>query len=110
MQMLWLHIYRADILFRPPPLSGGQNSWLQIQRSGFDSRRYQIFGKVVGLGRGPLNLVSTNELLGEKGSVIWGEGMTRRFISEPKHYILLNCNKNRYESSHFWWEKLLTYP
>jgi hypothetical protein len=29
--------------------SSGQSSWLQIQRSGFDSRRYQIFREVVGL-------------------------------------------------------------
>jgi hypothetical protein len=43
--------------------------WLQIQRSGFDSRRYQIFWKVVGLERGPLSLVSTiEELLEIKSS------------------------------------------
>jgi hypothetical protein len=42
-------------------------AWLQIQRSGFDSQRYQIFWEVVGLGRGPLGLVSTIEkLLGRK--------------------------------------------
>jgi hypothetical protein len=28
---------------RPPPWSSGQNSWLQIQRSEFDSRRYHNF-------------------------------------------------------------------
>jgi hypothetical protein len=28
---------------RPPLWSSGQSSWLQIQRSDFDSRRYQIF-------------------------------------------------------------------
>jgi hypothetical protein len=38
-----------------------QGSWLQIQRSGFDSRRYQIFREVVGLERGPLSLVTTIE-------------------------------------------------
>jgi hypothetical protein len=43
--------------------SSGQSSWLQIQRSGFDSRRYQIFLEVVGLERGPLSLVSTIEEL-----------------------------------------------
>jgi hypothetical protein len=43
---------------RPPLWSSGQSSWLQIQRSRFDSRRYQIFGEVVGLERGPLSLVS----------------------------------------------------
>jgi hypothetical protein len=36
---------------------------------GFDSRRYQIFGDVVGLERGSLNLVSTiEELLGRNSS------------------------------------------
>jgi hypothetical protein len=49
---------------RPPLWSSGQSSWLQIQRSGFDSRSYQIFWKIVGLERGPLNLVRiTEELL-----------------------------------------------
>jgi hypothetical protein len=52
-----------------PLWSSGQSSWLQIQRSGFDSRRYQIFWEVVGLERGPLSLVSTTkELLGRKCS------------------------------------------
>jgi hypothetical protein len=41
----------------------GQSSWLQIQRSGFDSLSYQIFREVVGLERGPLSLVSTTEEL-----------------------------------------------
>jgi hypothetical protein len=49
-----------------PLWSSGQNSWLQIQRSGFDSRRYQSFWEVVGLERGPLSLVSTIEDLLEK--------------------------------------------
>jgi hypothetical protein len=43
--------------------SSGHSSWLQIQRSGFDSQRYQIFWEVVGLERGPLTLVSTTEEL-----------------------------------------------
>jgi hypothetical protein len=52
---------------RPPLWSSGQSSWLQIQRSGFDSLRYQIFCEVVGLERGPLNLVRTiEELLARK--------------------------------------------
>jgi hypothetical protein len=48
----------------------GQSSWLQIQRSGFDSRRYQILWEVVGLERGPLSLVSIIEELfqGNSGS------------------------------------------
>jgi hypothetical protein len=54
---------------RLPLWSSGQSSWLQIQRSGFDSRRYQIFWKVVGLEQGPLGLVNkTEELLGRKSS------------------------------------------
>jgi hypothetical protein len=53
----------------PPLWSSDQSSWLQIQRSGFDSRRYQIFWEVVGLERGPLNLLSTiEELLEWKSS------------------------------------------
>jgi hypothetical protein len=47
------------MLVWPPLWSSGH--WLQIQRSGFDSWRYQIFWKVVGLERGPLSLVSTIE-------------------------------------------------
>jgi hypothetical protein len=58
--------YRPD---RPPLWSSGQNSWLQIQRSGFVSRRYQIFREVLDLERSPLSLVSTTEeLLGRKSS------------------------------------------
>jgi hypothetical protein len=48
---------------RPPLWSSGQSSWLQIQRSGFDSRRYPIFWEVAGLERGPLSLVSTTKQL-----------------------------------------------
>jgi hypothetical protein len=49
--------------------SNGQSSWLQIQRPGFDARRYRIFWEVVGLEHGPLSLVSTiEELLGRKSS------------------------------------------
>jgi hypothetical protein len=39
----------------------GQGSWLQIRRSGFDSRHYHK--KIVGLERGPLSIVSTTEEL-----------------------------------------------
>jgi hypothetical protein len=58
---------------RPPLWSSDQSSWLQIQRSGFDSRRYHIFW-VVGLERGALSLVSINELLGKKSS---GSGLEK---------------------------------
>jgi hypothetical protein len=50
--------------------------WPQIQRSGFDFRRYQIFWEVVGLERGLHSLVTTiEELLGRKSS---GSGLENR--------------------------------
>jgi hypothetical protein len=42
------------------------SAWIQIQRFGFDSRRYQIFWEVVRLERGPLSLVRTIEELLER--------------------------------------------
>jgi hypothetical protein len=61
---------------RRPLWSGGQSSWLQIQRSGFDFQRYLIFSEVVALEQGPLSLVSTTEeLLGRKSS---GSGLGNR--------------------------------
>jgi hypothetical protein len=62
--------------FRPPLWSSGQSSSLQIQRSGFDSRRYQIFWEVVDLERGPLSIVSTTEELLERKSS--GSGLENR--------------------------------
>jgi hypothetical protein len=60
----------------PTLWSSGQSTWPQIQRSGFDSRRYQIVWEVVGLERGPLSLVSTTEeLLDRKSS---GSGIESR--------------------------------
>jgi hypothetical protein len=56
----WIYICYAEES-RPPLWSSGQSSKLQIQRCGFDSRRYQIFWEVVGLKRSPLCLVSTIE-------------------------------------------------
>jgi hypothetical protein len=46
----------------PPLWSSGQSTWLQIRRSGFDSRHYQK-KNVVGLERSALSLVSTTEEL-----------------------------------------------
>jgi hypothetical protein len=60
---------------RPSLWSSDQSSWLQIQRAGFDSRRYQIFQEV-GLERGPLNLVSTIEEILERNSS--GSGLELR--------------------------------
>jgi hypothetical protein len=54
--------YCVDIILQIINTSG-QSSCLQIQRPGFDSRRYQIFWEVVGLERGPLSHVSTIEEL-----------------------------------------------
>jgi hypothetical protein len=60
----WIYICYVEES-RPPLWSSGQGSWLQIQRSWFDSRRYQISREVVGLEWDPLSLVSTiEELLG----------------------------------------------
>jgi hypothetical protein len=61
----------------PPLWSSGHSSWLQIQRSRFDSRRYQIFWEVVGLERRPLSLVTiTAELLESKVAVPGLENLT----------------------------------
>jgi hypothetical protein len=71
--------------------SSGQSSWLQIQRSGFDCRCYQIFWEVVGLERGPLSLVSTiEELLGRKssGSGLESREYGRRDLSHWQHGTL----------------------
>jgi hypothetical protein len=64
-----MHFPYSSRIMGPPVWSSGQSSWLQIQRSGLDFRRYQIVWEVVGLERGPLSLVSTTEeLLGRKNS------------------------------------------
>jgi hypothetical protein len=56
-------------LHGPPLWSSGQSSWLQIQRSGFDSLCYQIFLDVVSPEQGPFSLVNTiEEILERKGS------------------------------------------
>jgi hypothetical protein len=61
----WIYICYVEES-RLPQWFSGQSSWLQIQRSLFDSRRCQIFWEVVGLERGPLNLMSTIEKLLER--------------------------------------------
>jgi hypothetical protein len=67
----WIYICYVEES-RPPLWSRGQSSWLQIQRSGFDSLRYQIFWEVVGMERCPLSLVSTIEELLERKSSGFG--------------------------------------
>jgi hypothetical protein len=76
----WMRFLQTSSKFHtlqwPPLWSSGQSSWPQMQRSGFNSRRYQIFWEVVGLERGPLSLVSTTEeLLGRTSS---GSGLENR--------------------------------
>jgi hypothetical protein len=65
--MNWIYICYVEES-RPPLWSGGQRSWLQIQSSGFDSQRYQIFWEVVSMERCSLSLVSTIEDLLERKS------------------------------------------
>jgi hypothetical protein len=84
----WAHLAEGQLLLQeqsikteeqelvPPLWSSGQRSCLQIQRPGFDSRRYQIFREIVALKLGPLSLVSTvEELLEIKSS---GSGLEKR--------------------------------
>jgi hypothetical protein len=74
-QYKYIHINIINKV-RPPLWSSGQSSWLQIQRSRFDSQRHQIFWEVLGLERGPHSLVSTtDELLERKSS---GSGLESR--------------------------------
>jgi hypothetical protein len=71
-----LHTLTLLYISRPSLWSSGQSSWLRIQRSGFDSRHYQVFWEVVGQERDPLSLMSTNEeLFGRKNS---GYGLENR--------------------------------
>jgi hypothetical protein len=82
----------CTVIFFPPLWSTGHSSWLQIHRSLFDSRRYQIFW-VVGLERDLPNLVSTIEQLLERKSSGFG---------------LENRRYGRRDSSH--WPRDSVYP
>jgi hypothetical protein len=66
--MIFLILFSTFHLTGPPLWSSGQSSWIQIQRSWFDSQSYQIFCEVVGMERGPLSFVSTTEDLLERKS------------------------------------------
>jgi hypothetical protein len=61
-------VKKKEILFRVIISLQRQPLWSSAQRSGFDSRRYQIFWEIVGLERCPLSLVSTLEELLERKS------------------------------------------
>jgi hypothetical protein len=66
----------SDICHATASVVSGENSWLQIQNPGFNSRRYQIFREVAGLEQGQLSLVCTiEELLERKSS---GSGLEIR--------------------------------
>jgi hypothetical protein len=68
-----------------PLWSSGQSSWLQIQRSRFDSRHYQIFWEVVDLEWGQLSLVSTNEEL------LWRESSSSSLEIQEYGHRDLSC-------------------
>jgi hypothetical protein len=81
----WIYICYVEES-SPTLCSSGQSSWLQIQRSGFDSRRYQISWEVVGLEQIPLSLVNTIEELLERkssGSGLESQEYGRR---DPSHW------------------------
>jgi hypothetical protein len=73
---LYTRIFQVCSERWPPLWSNRQTSWLQIQRSRFDSRLYQIFCEAVGLERGPLSLVCTTEELVERKNS--GSGLEKR--------------------------------
>jgi hypothetical protein len=72
---------------RKPDRPCGQSYWLQIQRSGFDFLRYQIFWEVVGLERGPLSLVSIIEELLERNSSGSGLGSREYGCRDPSRWL-----------------------
>jgi hypothetical protein len=69
-----------------PLCPNGQSYWLQIQGSGFDSRRYQIFWEVMGLQRGPLSLLSTIEELLERKSIGSGVEIRDYGLRDPSRW------------------------
>jgi hypothetical protein len=70
-----------------PQWSNGQSSWLEIQRSEFDFRSYQIFWEVVGLERGPLSLVSKIEELLERKISGYGLESGEYGRSDPSRWL-----------------------
>jgi hypothetical protein len=71
----------SSLIMWLPLWSSGQSSWLQTQRSGFNSQHYQSFWELVALEQGQLSLVSTIEELLERkssGSVLKNRDYGRR--------------------------------
>jgi hypothetical protein len=68
--LMWSCVCFQDFvgLFWLPLWYSGQSSWLQVQRPGFDSLRYQISWEVVGLEWGSLSLSTIEELLERQSS------------------------------------------
>jgi hypothetical protein len=66
----------SEAMVWPPLWYSGQSSCLQIQRSGFDFRLYQISWELVVLEQGPLSLMSTIKVLHERKSS--GSGLESR--------------------------------
>jgi hypothetical protein len=87
---------RVDL--RPPLWSSGQSSWLQIQSSRFDSRRYHLFREVVGLERCPLTLVSTKEEIRERKSS--GSGLENRDYGRRRSIALTTRHLSIHKSWH----------
>jgi hypothetical protein len=81
-----------------------QSSWLQIQRSGFDSQRYQIFWEEVDLEWGPLGLMSTIEELLEINNSSFGLEIREYGSRDPSrlprgtNFSDKRCSLGRYSS------------
>jgi hypothetical protein len=82
---LWAGCWVLACVGWPPQWSSGQSSWLQIQTSEFDFRRYQIFSEV-GLERGPFSLVSPIEKLLGRKSRGFGLGNREYGRRDPSHW------------------------
>jgi hypothetical protein len=87
---------------RPPLWSSGQSSWLQIQRQGFDSRRYHIFWAVMGLEWGPRLLSTIEEILGRDSR---GSGLENREygLRDPSRSILKSWHQLRRQAASLGW-------
>jgi hypothetical protein len=57
-----------------------------MQRSGFDSQRYQILWEVVGLERVPLSLVSTTEELLQTKTIDSGLEIEIKDVGDPPRW------------------------